>query len=368
MTTTGEARREPARLVLYAAVLLTAAATAWFVANLRAPHGPQVLGRIPGIFALTLAAVWLRRVAGTPGVPAVARRFWNQIALVTALNTVGMIVRACDSIRAHGTEQNLPVTSLVIVIVAMCGAVWALLRIPIGPRTPGDWIRLSLDGATVILGAGLFVWYVAFAPVLAGERGGLRDVWGPVVIGAMCLACLSAVVKIVLTGSGPVDPAALRMLGMGLLAGGVSSGTATIIMPTSNMVPGHLFLPVISLFIVLAGNRQRRAARQPSPRPRQRGRPYSLLPYAAVVATDALLVLATVGPADGRRHVVVAGAITITALVVVRQIVAFVDNARLVDQLREREDQLRHQASHDALTQLDNRDLLVERVIAALGA
>ena len=61
MTTTGEARREPARLVLYAVVLLTAAATAWFVANLRAPHGPQVLGRIPGIFALTLAAVWLRR-------------------------------------------------------------------------------------------------------------------------------------------------------------------------------------------------------------------------------------------------------------------------------------------------------------------
>ncbi|HEU4423465.1 MAG TPA: EAL domain-containing protein, partial [Pilimelia sp.] len=88
----------------------------------------------------------------------------------------------------------------------------------------------------------------------------------------------------------------------------------------------------------------------------------------AVVATDALLVAATVGPPDGRRHIVVAGAITITALVVVRQLVAFVDNERLVRQLREREDELRHQASHDALTRLANRALFGEQVDGALTA
>jgi diguanylate cyclase len=364
---TTEARREPTRLLGYVVFLLVGVAAVWFAANLHVPRGPQVLGRVPGTLALGLAAVSLRWVAMTPGLPALTRRFWNQLALVTGLCTVGMVIRGYDALRAAGPEKELPAASVVVVIVALFGAVWALLRIPIGPRTTADWIRLSLDGTTVVLGAGLFVWYLALAPMLAGEPS-LAAVWAPLAIGALCLACLSATVKVILTGAGPVDPGALRLLGTGLLIGGVSCGTATIIMPRSNVVPGYLFLPIIAVLLVLAGERQRRAVRQPPSRAPRPGRPYSLLPYVAVVATDALLVLATIGPADGRRHVVVAGAITITALVVVRQVVAFVDNGRLVEKLREREDQLRHQASHDGLTRLANRVLFGERVDAALAA
>ncbi|HEU4425139.1 MAG TPA: diguanylate cyclase, partial [Pilimelia sp.] len=367
MTTTDEARREPCRLVLYLVLGLIGLAAAWFAANVDVPRGPQVLGRVPGTAALTLAAISLRQVAITPELPAVARRFWNQLALVTALCAAGMAVRGYETLRVATPEKDLSPTSVVIILVALCGAVWALLRIPVGPRTTGEWVRLSLDGATVVLGASLFVWYLALAPMLAGDQS-VGEVWAPLAIGAFCLVALSATVKVVLAGTGPVDQGALRLLGIGLLVGGVSCGTATIIMPSTNMVPGHLFLPIISALLILAGERQQRAVRQPSPRPRQRRRPYSLLPYIAVVATDALLVAATVGPPDGRRHIVVAGAITITALVVVRQLVAFVDNERLVRQLREREDELRHQASHDALTRLANRALFGEQVDGALTA
>jgi diguanylate cyclase (GGDEF)-like protein len=367
MTTTDEARREPSRLVLYLVLLLVGAAAAWLAANLDVPRGPQILGRVPGTLALTLAALSLRRVALTPELPAVTRRFWNQLALVTALCAVGMVIRGYDTLRTSADAKDLPAASVIVILVALFGAVWALLRIPIGPRTTGDWIRLSLDGATVVLGAGLFIWYLALAPMLADDPS-LGAVWAPLAIGALCLACLSATVKIILTGAGPVDQSALRLLGVGLLVGGISCGTATIIMPRSNMVPGHLFLPIIAALLILAGERQRRAALRPAVRTRRHSRQYSLLPYAAVVATDVLLVLATIGPADGRRHVVVVGAITITALVVVRQIVAFVDNSRLVRQLREREDQLRYQASHDALTRLANRGLFSEQVDAALNA
>jgi diguanylate cyclase len=362
-----EARREPTRLFLYLVFLLVGAAVAWFAANIDVPRGPQVLGRVPGLLALTLATVSLRQVATTPGLPAAARRFWNQLAVVAALCAVGMAIRGYDAFRSSAQEKDLPVASVVVIQVALLGAVWALLRIPIGSRTTGDWIRLSLDTTTVVLGAGLFVWYLAFAPLLARHQG-IGTVWPALAIGALCLACLSAAVKIMLAGTGPVDQGALRLLGTGLLVGGISCGTATIIMSRPNLEPGHLFLPIISALLILAGERQRRAARQPSPQPHQRVRPYSLLPYVAVAATDVLLVLATVGQAAGRRHVVVAGAITITGLVVVRQLVAFVDNARLVRQLREREDQLRHQASHDALTQLANRALLGERIDAARKA
>jgi diguanylate cyclase (GGDEF)-like protein len=299
-------------------------------------------------------------------VPPGARRFWRQIALVAAICTLGSVVRGYNVLRYSGDPTIFSTVAYAIYLMAMLGAIWALLTIPIGPRTKSEWIRLSLDGTTVILGASLFVWYLAFAPMLADHQS-LRTMWGPLAIGAACLAGLSAVVKLLLAGTGPVDPNALRLLGVGLLIGGVLAGFATIITPSSNMMPGQVLVPVICWFVILAGERQRRAARQPSPRPRRRGRPYSLLPYAAVAATDVLLVQATVGPADSRRHMVVAAAITITALVVVRQLVAFADNARLVDRLREREDQLRYQASHDALTQLANRTLFGERVDAALG-
>jgi diguanylate cyclase (GGDEF)-like protein len=367
MTTAGEARRESSRLPLYLVLLLIAAAVAWFAANLQTSYGPAVLGRLPGTLAVSLAVVSLRQVATIPGLPAAARRFWNQLTLVTGLCTLGMIIRGYDALRYGTSTKNLPAASIVVILMALLLAIWALLRIPIGPRTTGEWIRLSLDGATVVLGATTFVWYLALAPMLTGDHS-FGAVWAPLAIGACCLASVSATVKVILAGTGPVDQGALRLLGIGLLLGGVSSGTATIMMPSANAEPGYLFLPVISALLILAGDRQRRAVREPSPGPRRRGRPYSLMPYAAVVATDVLLVMATTGQADIRRHVVVAGAITITALVVVRQLVAFVDNDRLVKRLREREDQLTYQASHDALTRLANRDLFSERIAAALAA
>ena len=129
----------------------------------------------------------------------------------------------------------------------------------------------------------------------------------------------------------------------------------------------QITLPVVSLIVSCAGERQRRALTSDhKPRRRRAARPYSLLPYVAVAATDGLLLVA-VRPPDGRGLVVVAGVVTLTALVAVRQLAAFHDNARLLDQLRHQEQQLRHQASHDALTQLANRALFGERIQAALA-
>jgi diguanylate cyclase (GGDEF)-like protein len=160
----------------------------------------------------------------------------------------------------------------------------------------------------------------------------------------------------------------LRLLGASQLVGGISAGTATLIANQPHLVPAQVSVPFIAVILVLACVRQQRAltGEQIEHRPR-RAYPVSLLPYAAVVATDVLLVLATTGRVDDRRYLVVAGAITITALVAVRQIVAFADNARLVDRLRQQEDRLRHQASHDALTHLANRELFAERLNAALA-
>ncbi|MER7007500.1 GGDEF domain-containing protein [Dactylosporangium sp. NPDC000555] len=73
--------------------------------------------------------------------------------------------------------------------------------------------------------------------------------------------------------------------------------------------------------------------------------------------------------ADARLWGVAAGVLAITGLVVTRQVVAFHDYDRLLTdldrsvlELRQLHGELRHQATHDALTGLANRALLAEHM------
>jgi diguanylate cyclase (GGDEF)-like protein len=366
-TTESETERSNVGLVLPAAALLMAAA-AWFAVNLQGQTGPLVLGWLAPPLALAVASLALRRTAALPTLAAPARRFWRRTGLITALAGVGMVIQGfCEVTGVGQGRSKVPLAAAPFFVGAVVCTVWALLRVPVGPRSGRGWLRLWLDAATVVLGAVVLVWYLALGPLL--DRGGVAVMWVPLLVGLVCLVGVAAVSKIVLAGAGPVDIAALRLMGLALLGGGVSAGAAALVTDQPHLVPAQVSVPLIALLLVLAGERQRRAgiAGWPASAPLRRGR-VSLLPYVAVAVTDALLVLATFGDADERRYVVVVGAITITVLVAVRQGVAFADNAQLVDRLRLQEDQLRHQASHDTLTQLANRALFAERLDAALAA
>jgi len=83
-----------------------------------------------------------------------------------------------------------------------------------------------------------------------------------------------------------------------------------------------------------------------------------VLPYLAVGAVDALLFAAVLTDVD--ELAVLIGAVAASVAVVVRQLLAFRDNAALVEQLRQHQLKLREQATHDALTGLANRALFNE--------
>ena len=91
-----------------------------------------------------------------------------------------------------------------------------------------------------------------------------------------------------------------------------------------------------------------------------RRRTFSLLPYAAVAATDGLLVAdAWSGQDRSETRVIVVVAVLLMALVVLRQVTVLRDNGRLLTRLD-------HSATHDALTGLPNRVLFNRRLAAAL--
>ncbi|HYN93320.1 MAG TPA: EAL domain-containing protein [Pilimelia sp.] len=357
-------------VVLTAAMILTA--TAWAAAQVGGRGGPKALGWLPAAFALATAAAAAIGAARVPGVPPGAARFWRHLGAAVALAAASLALPTTALLRAGPAGDPpagwLPVATELMSSTAVALVVWALLRVPVGRLTPGQWVRLLLDTVTVVVGVGLVIWYASFGAAFLA-RPVDDSPWTQLVVGSLLLGGLAAVAKAVLMGPGPVDPGALRTLGMSLLVGGCSAAAASVVPDTAAVAPGQLFTPVIAMLTVLAARRQAVAALRGSTGrgARRAERSYRLLPYVALAATDVLLLLATRAGADLRRTVVVAGAIAVTSLVAVRQFAASADNARLVRQLRGQEERLRHQADHDALTQLANRGLFADRLDAALA-
>jgi diguanylate cyclase (GGDEF)-like protein len=344
----------------------------WFAANLYRSTWWVGLGWWPGPIALSLASVALLRLGRSPELAPAARRFWKQIGLATMMTTFGtgieafMITTGMNPLTVH---KDTSLSTLGFMLVGVLIALWALLRLPVGARSPAQRLHLILDGATVMAGATLFSWYFAFAP-LASAGGRRTSVVGMLVVAGFTQVALAAVIKVLVAGTGPVDVGALRIMSMSLVVGALSPSLTPLLADRPHVVASTLILAPIAFFDACTVARQHHAARvrgssgNPS---RASRRPYSLLPYLALAATDTLLVVATLRHVDGRTPIVVAGAILVTSLVAVRQLAAFIDNTRLLRSLREHEDRLRHQASHDSLTGLANRALFGERLPAVLA-
>ena len=91
-----------------------------------------------------------------------------------------------------------------------------------------------------------------------------------------------------------------------------------------------------------------------------------LLPYIPVAATCALIVVQIVrGSRVDRLEIGVE--VLVVALLITRQAITLVENARLLDRVSEGRQRLAHQAFHDALTGLANRALFRDRLDHALA-
>ncbi|MFD9732904.1 diguanylate cyclase domain-containing protein [Umezawaea sp. NPDC059074] len=125
---------------------------------------------------------------------------------------------------------------------------------------------------------------------------------------------------------------------------------------------GFMACPVLLLMSALAPTRGRVA------RPGKLGTGellHLLVPYLPMLITGLFII---VGTATGVRFnpLEIYTGLGVVLLVIVRQLVTLMDNARLLDQLHESREQLRHQAFHDPLTGVANRELFRQRLTAAL--
>ena len=349
------------RLLLASGGLMVVAAL-WFLVNLVHPVGPNVLLWAPTPFGGVILTMVLWRTARASSLPGPVRLFWRHLTGVAALVAVASTAQAVDVL----THPDVPGQHVGLVMQIFDGAavvmiVYGLYRLPLARRTLGELIRVVLDAGTVMLATGVFMWHFQTRYAIGAPDN--SGVYAALALTMLALVAVFAVVKVMLSSESVVAASALRILALAMIIGTIGPLFRDYIETyRSDLFPTMLSMPAVFFVGAWAAERQRAAEFGPKRgQPEVRRRSFSALPYVAVAAVDVLLLYVTWSDDHADARMVVAAAVVLTALVVLRQVIAFRDNGRLLRRLD-------HGATHDALTQLPNRVLFNERLQAALTA
>lgn len=344
---------------LAAALGLLIVAAIWFTVGLLHPT-PPVLGWLPLLVTVPLAGVTSWQAAKN------GRAFWRYISVGIVLVGLGAAANAYDYF--SGTEQGQRISGMTATVYTsgLVVMLLGLLLIPGARRTRIEWARFGLDIATVIVTVLAFSWHVFYPRWESWLGGTVTGSAAGLTVVAAGFICVFAFIKVAFTGTGPIDRRALHLLALTGALGAGGGALAPLLASRPYLNSGHVLLPGTCLLVCLAADRQRRATRAGDVLPRPAPRRLSLMPYAAVLATGALLMFSA-ATHDADLVVTAAASVTVTLLVAARQLIALRDNALLLDNLDARGRELAHQATHDALTGLPNRTVLIREIADALA-
>jgi diguanylate cyclase len=347
-----EADVPPWRLtrVLAAGIGLAALALVWFTIGLAVPVPPEP-GWLTLLAAVPLAVLTSWRAGGH------GRTFWRYVSVGVGLVGVGAASAARDYF--NGAPQGqISVPTTVVYVSGLVVMLLGLMRIPGARRTRIEWTRFGLDIATVIVTVLTFSWHLIYPRWRTWLGDSPTASVSFLVVVAAGFICVFAFIKVAFTGTDPIDRRALHILALCGAVGAGGGALAPLLADRPYLNSAYVILPNTCLLTCLAADRQMRATRIGGPLPRPVSRRLSLMPYAAVLATGALLLSAARSD-DTDLLMIAAGSVSVTLLVAARQMVALRDNSRLLDDLDARQRELAHRATHDALTGLSNRSELV---------
>jgi diguanylate cyclase (GGDEF)-like protein/PAS domain S-box-containing protein len=212
----------------------------------------------------------------------------------------------------------------------------ALLSFPLARRTRLERWKFLLDAAMVLVGGGVAIWYFSVRPTAASQESSIVVTLLAFAYPLVSMLVLLGVTTVLLRK--PIDG---NRLAFGLLVTGISVGVVADL--TFNLVQleaggrsaswaDAVFLVCYVMLIASAELYWRRPvpARRPSAVTLTRHQPVSPLPYIAVASTYALLLVVALEPWTDPISGLAIGALLVTALVVLRQVLTVRENVRLL--------------------------------------
>lgn len=273
-----------------------------------------------------LMGVLSHRAASTvaaTGAPASTARFWRWMSRACGLFFVGDVLQTVETWRRVDPSTLAgSTTQLVFVASGMLGMVVVTLTHPLG-LTGSQRRRSLIDTATIVAAAASVVWYL----------DPLASSTGPVLAGVLLIAVLG-VARLALSANPPFTRAA-AVVGVA----GVSTTGLAQALPHGGAGDAYPGLAVLvgllpSVVMALAPRMQELTLRDTAHRASRPPRPYSLLPYCGLAASLTVLVVAASHQAWATQlWGLLAGNVVVMALVVLRQLDAFRENAELLTRL-----------------------------------
>jgi diguanylate cyclase (GGDEF)-like protein/PAS domain S-box-containing protein len=273
-----------------------------------------------------------RNIARSPRLPRPMRRFWWALSFAGLIFTLGDAIQTVSAIHRPVAQSSVAGTpQTVCFVIGTAWIAWVMLNYPLAARTARERLRFWLDAATVLVAAAVFAWSVTVKPGLNTDVGQLVEL---LLANALVIATAFAAAKLVLSGNAPVTRAAAApaVIGIFLQAIVTPLTAANFHSQYFNLMLGVRLLP--SVLIVIGPRLQELQLRGgPEPVLRRRVKRFSRLPYVMIAGTYVMLFIALPAGLTLRVWGVLIGVAVISAIVVGRQLMAFTDNANLLEQL-----------------------------------
>ncbi len=300
------------------------------------------------------------RVARHAAVDPRVRRAWRWLAVTYALLWIANVAWTYRDLVPSATA--LGAVGQALVVASYLPMLAGLLSFPSAPRRRSERARFWLDFATVLVGAGLVIWWLVDAPRAPGTPVALLDVLRELTVPVADFTVLAALTALMIGRVDAGSRVALRLLA----AGHALSVTASLVLiplaRTRAVAPGDwidgLWMLSAALMVAAADVEYRRASRpRPSPDTAPEASPrairvleghFNALPYAGVALGYGLLLLETRRWWSQPLGVVALGSAVLTALVVARQVMAVRENQRLVAERRAQDAYFRGLIEHAA--------------------
>jgi diguanylate cyclase (GGDEF)-like protein/PAS domain S-box-containing protein len=347
---------------LYGLVYLAWEQSHWGSATVR-----DLVGNV-AFMPLNLAVVALFALASRqdildPGVRRALRLFALGGAMVFTGNAIsaGYVLTLHDSPPVSWADPFYLTDSLITLTALLC--------FPLARRTRLERWKFLLDGAMVLVGGAVAIWYFSVRPTAASQESN-------VVVNLLAFAyplasmlVLFGVTTVLLRRPIDSNRLAFRLLVTGVSVGVVADLTFNLVQleagSRSASWADAVFLICYAMLLASAELYWRRpvARREAAAVPSIRLQPISPLPYLAVGTTYALLLTVALRPWADPISGLAIGALLVTGLVVLRQLLAVRENVRLLAEHAARENEARFQS----LVQHSSDVIIVTRADGTVG-
>jgi diguanylate cyclase (GGDEF)-like protein/PAS domain S-box-containing protein len=212
----------------------------------------------------------------------------------------------------------------------------SLLSFPMARRLRVEKLKYALDAAIVLIGGAVAIWYFTVLPTQNAGEGALATAVLAFAYPLVSLLVLYGATSVILRGPLDSNKLAFRLLMTGFLVSIFADLAFDLVLLDAGTRSAAWTDAVYLLFYLLLTASVELYWRRPVPRmerraePRPNVQPLSPLPYVAIATTYGLLLGAAIRPWSDPISGIAVGAILMTALVVIRQLIAVRQNVRLL--------------------------------------